>query len=124
MLLKFIRWFLGLVIMTLDSLFSPTSMVRAPEKQSEVDAATKSLSLYQFEGCPFCVKVRRQIKRLGLNIELRDAQNDPRWRQELIAGGGELQVPCLRIEEAGNVRWMYESDEINAWLAEKFGTAS
>jgi glutaredoxin len=124
MLLKFIRWFLGLIILTLDSLFSPTALVRAPEKQSEVDVATKSLALYQFEGCPFCVKVRRQIKRLGVNIELRDAQNDPKWRQELIAGGGELQVPCLRIEEAGNVRWMYESDAINAWLAEKFGTTS
>ena len=121
MLLKFIRWFLGLIILTLDRLFSPTAMVRDSKKQSEVDAATKSLALYQFEGCPFCVKVRRQIKRLGLNIELRDAQNDPKWRQELIAGGGELQVPCLRIEENGTVRWMYESDEINAYLAQRFG---
>jgi glutaredoxin len=124
MLLKFIRWLLSLIILTLDGLFSPTAMVRASEHQSEVDAATKSLALYQFERCPFCVKVRRQVRRLGLNIELRDAQNDPRWRQELIAGGGELQVPCLRIEENGAVRWMYESDDINAYLAQRFGTAS
>lgn len=33
----------------------------------------------------------------GLNIELRDAKNDPRWEQELIEQGGKRQVPCLRI---------------------------
>lgn len=121
MILKFIRWFLGIVIVTLDALFTPRSVTRTPEKQAEVDAATRSLSLYQFEGCPFCVKVRRQIKRLGLKIELRDAQHDPQWREELIRNGGELQVPCLRIEENGSVRWLYESSDINAYLVEKFG---
>ena len=122
MLLRFIRWFLGRVILTLDGLFAPTAMVRASEKQSEVDAATKSLALYQFEGCPFCVKVRRQIRRLGLKIELRDAQQNAKWREELVSGGGEMQVPCLRIEENGTSRWMYESNEINAYLSRRFGT--
>ncbi len=121
MILKFIRWFLGIVIVTLDALFTPRSVTRPPEKQAELDAATRSLSLYQFEACPFCVKVRRQIKRLGLKIELRDAQQDPQWREELIRDGGELQVPCLRIEESGSVRWLYESSDINAYLVQRFG---
>ena len=121
MLLRFIRWFLGRVILMLDRIFSPSEMNRSPTDQSAVDEATKSLALYQFEACPFCVKVRRQIRRLGLKIELRDAQQNAKRREELVSGGGELQVPCLRIEENGNTRWMYESDEINAYLSRRFG---
>ena len=123
MILKVIRFILSKIILALDALFSPKSLVRTPTKQAEVDAATRQLSLYQFVGCPFCVKVRRQIKRLGLKMEFRDAQTDPHWRQELITQGGELQVPCLRIEENGSVQWMYESSEINAYLAKRFGAA-
>ena len=29
-------------------------------------------------------------------------------KAELIAGGGKKQVPCLRIEDTGGTRWMYE----------------
>ena len=118
--MKLIRWFLSLVILTLDALFSPKSIIRSPEKQAQVDEATRTLALYQFEGCPFCVKVRRQIKRLGLQIEFRDAQNNHKFRQELITEGGELQVPCLRIEQDGSVRWLYESSDINAYLTQRF----
>jgi hypothetical protein len=35
-----------------------------------------------------------------LNIETRDARNDPRWHNELIDQGGRYQVPCLRIDKA------------------------
>ena len=35
----------------------------------------------------------------------------------LKQGGGKTQVPCLRIEDsAGNVQWMYESDDIIQYL--------
>jgi glutathione S-transferase len=41
-------------------------------------------------------------------------------RAELIAGGGKGQVPCLRIEtDDGNVRWLYESADIIAYLREQ-----
>ncbi|MFL5813519.1 MAG: glutaredoxin family protein, partial [Bdellovibrionia bacterium] len=77
--------------------------------------------LYQFEGCPFCVKVRREIKRLGLNIEYRDILKNPTWEHEMIQGGGQRQVPCLRIQrEDGNVQWLYESSDINRYLIERF----
>ncbi|NDD90628.1 glutaredoxin [bacterium] len=124
-MLKIVRWILSKIILALDALFQPSPMNRSPEAQSAVDLQTQSLSLYQFVGCPFCVKVRRQIRRLGLTIELRDAQHDPKHREDLVRHGGELQVPCLRIEEqgGGQARWMYESDEINAYLTERFGAS-
>ncbi|MEQ1661816.1 MAG: glutaredoxin domain-containing protein, partial [Thiobacillus sp.] len=72
--------------------------------------------------CPFCLKTRREIHRLGLNIELRDAQHDATHHAALIAGGGKAQVPCLHsTDAAGKPGWLYESGEINAYLAREFG---
>lgn len=97
---------------------------RRPVQQQEVDAACKSLALYQFKTCPFCVKVRKEIRRLNLDIELRDAQHDAGNRAELEAGGGSVKVPCLRIANAdGGDQWLYESGDINAWLQQRFEPA-
>jgi glutaredoxin len=122
MLLKFVRWFLSRILLVADRLTAPKPLVREEAAQAAVDAETSLLALYQFEGCPFCIKVRRQIRRLGLKIELRDAQRDAGHRDALLKGGGELQVPCLKIDTPEGVRWMYESSEINAWLESRFGT--
>lgn len=122
--MKLIRAILSVLILTWDRLFSPQEPNRSPEAQRAIDLQTRSLSLYQFEGCPFCVKVRRQIKRLGLKIELRDAQNNAQFESELLQGGGERQVPCLRIQKSdGQVEWMYESSVINEYLAKTFPVA-
>ena len=51
------------------------------------------------------------------------AMNDPQARQALLEGGGKVKVPCLRIEENGQVRWMYESSEIIAYLEGRFANA-
>lgn len=104
-----------------EKLTTPKGMVRSAEAQQRVNEQTRSLVLYQFKTCPFCIKVRREIARLSLNIELRDAQHDGRNREELLQGGGSLQVPCLRItDEQGKVQWLYESADINAYLHERF----
>ena len=89
-----------------------------------LDAATANMILYQFNLCPFCVKTRRKVRRLGLNIETRDARNDPKWNTELVNEGGKYQVPCLRIvQENGEVQWMYESSEISDYLEQRFAQA-
>ena len=121
MLLRLLRFVLSKIILTLDAIFSPTPMQRATEKQALIDQKTAKLVIYQFEGCPFCVKVRRAVKRMGLKIEYRDAQKSP-YREELVSGGGELQVPCLRIpkEQAGQYQWKYESNDIIEYLKSQF----
>ncbi|MGD9600558.1 MAG: glutathione S-transferase N-terminal domain-containing protein [Gammaproteobacteria bacterium] len=87
------------------------------------DAATHTrLALYHSELCWFCARVRQTMKTLGLELELRDVDREPTRRQELVAGGGKGQVPCLRIEDgAHNVTWMYESADISAYLERNFG---
>lgn len=113
MLLKLFRNALGHLVIFI-SLFIPIKKItRSREDQKCVDNATASLSLYQFYACPFCLKTRRAFKRLGLNIQTIAAQNEPA-RAELLAGGGQIKVPCLRIETKDEVIWMYESSEIIA----------
>ncbi|MBZ0166821.1 MAG: glutathione S-transferase N-terminal domain-containing protein [Candidatus Omnitrophica bacterium] len=122
--MKIIRKILGGIILFFDALTRPRQMQRSPEAQQQFDDEAASLQFFEFRTCPFCVKVRRNVHRLNLNIALRDAQNDPKYTQELIEGGGKRQVPCLRIQENGEVRWMYESKAINAYLNERFEKVS
>ena len=50
------------------------------------------------------------------------AQLDPAHKQALLEGGGKVKVPCLKItDDAGQATWLYESDEINRWLHQRFG---
>lgn len=118
--MQFIRWFFGKVILLVNALFSPKGVKRSSEAQALVDNQAQNLSLYQFEACPFCVKVRRAMKRQSINVVLRDAKNNPTHRKELEQGGGKIKVPCLRIEENGQTRWMYESNDIVAYLEKTF----
>lgn len=124
-MMKLIRWILGKIILSLDSLFSPRPLERSAEEQARLDRATHGLSLYQFVACPFCVKVRRAIRRLNLKIELRDAQNVQAYADELEREGGQRQVPCLRIVgKDGKVQWMYESSDIVRYLEREFGAGA
>ncbi|RTZ18235.1 glutaredoxin [Vibrio aquaticus] len=118
--MKFIRWFLGRVILLLNFVFSPKGVKRSADAQQTANEKAQSLALYQFEACPFCVKVRRAMKRQSVSFDLRDAKNDQAHRAELEAGGGKIKVPCLRIEKEGNVEWMYESSDIVAYLEKEF----
>lgn len=116
-----VRAILGALILFFDWVFTPKSLKREASEQAAVDAQTAKLALYQYKACPFCVKVRRAIKRSGLNIETRDAKRSEQFKQELEQGGGQLKVPCLRIEEDnGDVRWMYESGDIIEYLEGRF----
>jgi glutaredoxin len=119
---KIVRLILQPVILFIDWITRPAWPKRSAEQQKSIDEKTSNLALYQFHACPFCIITRRTMRKLGLNIELRDAQNDPQWEQELIEQGGKRQVPCLRISrEDGTVEWLYESDEIRRYLEKQYG---
>lgn len=117
MIWELIRWPLGRLVLAADRLTRPARPQRDPQEQARIDEASRGLALYQFEACPFCVKTRRAMRRLGLDLELRDARRELRWRAQLLREGGRLQVPCLYIpHESGGGRWLYESDSILAFL--------
>jgi glutaredoxin len=114
--MTFIRFILGKLILFFNWTFPPKSITRDPAQQALIDGQTASLTLYQYKACPFCVKVRRAMKRQGLKIETRDVKRNDIAREELLAGGGNLKVPCLRIGD----QWLYDSKEIIEYLEGRF----
>ncbi len=58
-----------------------------------------------------------------INLDLRST-SDREHSKALMQGGGKTQVPCLRIQnQAGEVEWMYESDDIIAYLKRQVNAA-
>ena len=118
--MKLIRFIVGRIILLLDFLTRPSPVIRTREDQDSVDAAVTGLSLYQFKACPFCVKVRRHMRRRSIKIDLKDAKTDLLIKEELIREGGKHKVPCLRIAQGNKeVQWLYSSDEICRFLDAK-----
>jgi glutaredoxin len=118
---KTLRVVLGPVMLLKERLTQPTGVVREAAAQASVDQQCQSLALYQFSTCPFCIKVRQEMRRLSLPIETRDAQHHAVNRDALLQGSGATKVPCLQITEAnGQTRWLQDSNEIVAYLRERF----
>ena len=116
MLIKIARKAIGAIILTADRLTSPNSVNRSSEEQSKIDDITKDLTLYEMQACPYCVKVRREIKRQSLNIKRVNVKQDPKGKENLIANGGKFQVPCLYIPSQDKDVWLYESEDIVDYL--------
>ena len=121
LLFSVIRVILAGVILSLNWIFTPKSIKREPQLQADINQQAKDLTLYQYKACPFCVKVRRAMKRSAFHIETKDAKRCETSKQELVEGGGLLKVPCLKIQDSqGNTQWMYESKEIINYLETRF----
>ncbi len=74
------------------------------------------LELYQFEGCPFCGKVRQKMTELGLDFIAR--QVDPNDRTRVKEVSGQEGVPVL-VDSNTNTT-MPESDDIVKYLEEHY----
>jgi glutathione S-transferase len=84
---------------------------------------TAPLELYEFEGCPYCRKVREALSVLDLEVRVRPCpKGGSRYREELRARGGKCQFPYLIDPDAG--KEMYESDDIVAYLFQEYGAGS
>jgi glutaredoxin len=123
MLLKILRKSLGMMVVFVDFVTRPTKIKRTEDEQSKIKKATNGLSLYQIYACPFCTRTRRVIYRLNLPIEYRSVQKDEfdqTHRETLLSEGGEVKVPCLRIDGSAGTKWLYESADIIAYLNQRF----
>lgn len=120
-----LRLVLGPVMLLKERVTQPKGVQRDAVAQAAVDLQCQSLALYQFNTCPFCIKVRQEMRRLSLPIEKRDAQHNGANREELQQGSGATKVPCLKISQAnGQVRWLQDSNAIVAHLRERFDTSA
>jgi len=124
MFFKTLRIVIGPFMLLWEIATRPQGVVREPAAQASVDQECRTMVLYQFRTCPFCIKVRQEMRRLSLNVERRDAQKDAGNRDELLRGGGEIKVPCLRItDQSGQSQWLYESGKIIHYLRGRFAEA-
>ncbi len=64
-----------------------------------------------------CARVRRTIRELGVEVELREVMLSPRYREELRQAAGEVEVPCLVIADTVIRR----ADEIEKYLRLRYG---
>jgi len=118
---KTLRVIIGPVMLLWEFVTRPKGLARQPALQEKVDQQCRDIVLYQYKTCPFCIKVRQEIRRLSLNIERLDAQKEGRNRDDLVHGGGQAKVPCLKItDQAGNSQWLYESGKIIEYLRGHF----
>ena len=119
------RLILGPFLLLNEQISKPKGVVRSATDQTRIDVECRQLALYQFSTCPFCIKVRQEMRRLSLNIEKRDAQHSIENRQALLTQGGSSKVPCLKItDEDKQTRWLYGSREIIAYLQQRFTVAA
>ncbi len=118
---KTLRVLLGPPLLLWEWLTRPRGLQRLPAQQAAVDQQCRSLVLYHYKTCPFCMKVRQEMRRLSLPIERQDAQAVGPVRDELASQGGRLKVPCLKITDAaGDSQWLYDSGKIMTYLQGRF----
>ncbi len=91
-------------------------VARRRSKQPE-----KRLVLYQFEGCPYCRKVREKLCELDLDYHVKNTAKGSRRRAELRELGTRT-VPFLIDPNTGVS--MGESDDIRRYLEETYGSDS
>jgi glutathione S-transferase len=83
----------------------------------------KLLELYEFEGCPFCRKVRDALTELDLDAMIYPCpKGGTVYRPKAIELGGKAQFPYLVDPNTG--QRMYESDAIVAYLFSRYGGRS
>lgn len=121
---KTVRTVLGPFMLLKERLTQPRGVVREPAAQTTVNLQCQNLALYQFSTCPFCIKVRQEMRRLSLPIQQRDAQHNAANRSELMQGSGATKVPCLKITDAnGQSQWLTDSAAIIGYLRVRFAVA-
>lgn len=102
---------IGSTVARLGSGLRAQSIGKRPEQR---------LILYEFEGCPFCRKVREALTHLDLEAEIRPCpKRGKRYREECIQRGGKASFPYLVDPNGG--KEMYESEEIVEWLYREYG---
>lgn len=80
----------------------------------------KTLELYEFEGCPFCRKVREALTQLDLRAMIYPCpKGGPTYRPQVVARGGKAKLPYLVDPNTGDA--LYESAAIIDHLYRNYG---
>ena len=117
---KVLRRIVGYFVVMISWLTKPAKIERDKDVQKSLDKEAQSLRVYDYKGCPASMRVRQTIHRLNVDIQLCDIRTCQVHRDNLLSQFGNLQAPCLRIEEGQNVQWLDEPTEIIHYLNQRF----
>lgn len=108
--------------MLMDRFIKVKPVQRSCEDQISLDRESRRIQLYFCKSCCSSIKVKRRCAELGLRVVEKDVQRVDSYRNELLLGGGELKVPCLRIEgiRGKDTNWLYDSESILNYLDRRF----
>ena len=81
----------------------------------------ETYQLFKTDLCGFCFRVRGFLEEHGIEVPLRDINQDNAAFRELLKATGRGTVPCLRIQRGDEVHWMFESMDIIKYLATQHG---
>jgi len=122
---RFLDIFSGVMVMMLRC-FSGNFVAKGVESCKR---PKEPLKIYEFEGCPYCRKVRETVSVLDLDVMFypcpRETLKAPRvcetsrFRPEVSKQGGKLSFPFLVDPNTGAK--MNESDDINEYLWTTYG---
>jgi glutathione S-transferase len=87
--------------------------------QSGARQPARMLEIYEFEGCPFCRKVRDVMSELDLEYVARTSARGSAKRDAIMARGCKHQFPYLVDPNTGSE--MYESEDIIDYLCKTYG---
>jgi glutaredoxin 3 len=76
------------------------------------------LELYQFEGCPYCERVRMALDERGLDYVVRTVPRAHARRDRVRAVSGQTQVPVL--VDPGQNAVVIESEDIIDYLRKHY----
>jgi len=96
---------------------------RTPLEKSTVGSWPRPalpLTLYEFQGCPFCRRVREAAVYFDIDLLVFPCPRDgPTWRPKAVAEGGKAQFPYL-VDPNTDTR-IYESAAIAQHMATHYG---
>lgn len=104
----------------LDRVMPVKPVQRSRDEQHRLDRASRKMHLYFCRTCPSSIEVKRHCEKLGLRVVEKDVIRVNAYRNELVNGGGAPRVPCLRIDDNQQDRWLYSRKAILEYLNQRF----
>ncbi|KAK9801328.1 hypothetical protein WJX73_004908 [Symbiochloris irregularis] len=94
--------------------------VKETSQVAQFKRPAKLIEIYEFEGCPFCRKVREAVSILDLDVQYKPCPaGGPTWREEVKRTGGKASFPYMNDPNTGTK--IYESDAIVQHLFKEYG---
>jgi len=112
----------GKTLNLVDRLIPAKPIERPADEQVLLDRESRRMHFYYSRQCPSSISLKRYVERAGLHPVTKEVERADAYRNELVKGGGESRVPCLRICTHSGDRWIYTPEAIIEYLEQRLGS--